>query len=366
MSGAPELETLTLVVAAVGGFVGRTTVHPEVEAAAVAPLAAASGELLDDACVCTVGDHLALLLSHRSGPDAAAVHALAWEALAAAAAAARALGQHEPGRDLLADTFPGSLRAAGPGVAELALLGRPSEPVVLLLADRAGAGAFNLPLLRAFADPFTTAGLVTEEPLRRGFAFEVHDTAQRRKAMLTAPEELADLIGLAAASDRFLLRRIVTRDTGDVAVAVAADGRRDAGLAPGDRAAALVRCGGAFPAVGEVTAPFAQPWPVRGPLGGARLGALAPVPRTAAAAGPGDGPPRAVALGFQVAAGRLVGPLDLFADAAFDAARREAAALDALLARGGVGGGMGSGGASGAVDAAIERLDGRWATHEGV
>jgi fructose 1,6-bisphosphate aldolase/phosphatase len=37
-----------------------------------------------------------------------------------------------------------------------------------------------------------------------------------------------------------------------------------------------------------------------------------------------DGPPRVVALGFQLSAGRLVGPRDMFADKSFDEARRQA------------------------------------------
>ena len=36
-----------------------------------------------------------------------------------------------------------------------------------------------------------------------------------------------------------------------------------------------------------------------------------------------DGPPRAVALGFQLARGKLIGPRDLFDDPGFDAAREE-------------------------------------------
>ena len=35
-----------------------------------------------------------------------------------------------------------------------------------------------------------------------------------------------------------------------------------------------------------------------------------------------DGPPRVVALGFQLAQGHLIGPRDLFDDPAFDEARR--------------------------------------------
>ncbi|MGB4429323.1 MAG: fructose 1,6-bisphosphatase, partial [Thermacetogeniaceae bacterium] len=37
-----------------------------------------------------------------------------------------------------------------------------------------------------------------------------------------------------------------------------------------------------------------------------------------------DGPPRVVALGFQLAEGKLVGPQDLFDDPAFDQVRKEA------------------------------------------
>jgi fructose 1,6-bisphosphate aldolase/phosphatase len=37
-----------------------------------------------------------------------------------------------------------------------------------------------------------------------------------------------------------------------------------------------------------------------------------------------DGPPRVVALGFQLCHGKLVGPQDFFADPAFDLARRKA------------------------------------------
>jgi len=37
-----------------------------------------------------------------------------------------------------------------------------------------------------------------------------------------------------------------------------------------------------------------------------------------------DGPPRVVSLGFQLSAGKLVGPRDMFADRSFNPARRQA------------------------------------------
>jgi len=46
-----------------------------------------------------------------------------------------------------------------------------------------------------------------------------------------------------------------------------------------------------------------------------------------------DGPPRVVALGFQIAEGRLVGPVDLFDDPAFDIIRERAARIADYLRR---------------------------------
>jgi len=37
-----------------------------------------------------------------------------------------------------------------------------------------------------------------------------------------------------------------------------------------------------------------------------------------------DGPPRVIAAGFQLSEGKLIGPVDLFNDPAFDGARRRA------------------------------------------
>lgn len=46
-----------------------------------------------------------------------------------------------------------------------------------------------------------------------------------------------------------------------------------------------------------------------------------------------DGPPRVVALGFQVNNGPLVGPIDLFDDVAFDRARAQANEIADFLRR---------------------------------
>jgi fructose 1,6-bisphosphate aldolase/phosphatase len=46
-----------------------------------------------------------------------------------------------------------------------------------------------------------------------------------------------------------------------------------------------------------------------------------------------DGPPRVVALGFQLAEGRLVGPRDMFDDKAFNLARHQANEMADLMRR---------------------------------
>ena len=46
-----------------------------------------------------------------------------------------------------------------------------------------------------------------------------------------------------------------------------------------------------------------------------------------------DGPPRVIAAGFQLAEGRLVGPVDMFDDPAFNNARQEALNIADMLRR---------------------------------
>ncbi|MHC1599158.1 MAG: fructose 1,6-bisphosphatase, partial [Candidatus Methanofastidiosia archaeon] len=54
---------------------------------------------------------------------------------------------------------------------------------------------------------------------------------------------------------------------------------------------------------------------------GSHNGPIMPVAQRNAVCTRFDGPPRVVALGFQLANGRLVGPVDLFDDPGFDNAR---------------------------------------------
>lgn len=330
-------QTLSVIKADVGGWVGHGAVHPELLAHASEALALAvqAGSVIDaQAHAC--GDDLVLILSHERAEDDQAVHRLAWETFASGAELARRLGLHGAGQDLRVDAFPGNIRGAGPGSAELTFEERSSEPVVVFMSDKTAAGAFNLPMYRAFADPFNTPGLVMSEALHQGFGFEVHDRKERRKVMLTTPDEAYGLLGLIGAPSRFVVKRVVSRLTNEVAATCSiGEGAQLGGYAAEDDPCAIVRCQGNFPAVGEVLEPFTTPWLVLGSMRDSHYAPWMPVAEAQAHPSRFDGPPRVVALGFQLHEGRLGLARDLFDDPGFDRARAAAnRTMDLMRAHG--------------------------------
>ena len=140
--------TLSVIKADVGGFVGHTTVHPEIMGAAKEQLASAVGRgLLVDFHVTHCGDDLELIMTHRKGVENAEVHQLAWNTFVAGTRIAKTLKLYGAGQDLLSDTFSGTVKGMGPGVAEMEFTERPSEPVIVFMADKTSPGAWNYPLI---------------------------------------------------------------------------------------------------------------------------------------------------------------------------------------------------------------------------
>jgi len=318
-------QTLTVITAAIGGHAGATPT--EVVDAARGHLATVvTAGLLTDAHAYPVDGTLALLLSHDRGERDAEVHAAGWEALVAASDVAVRL--HGAGSDLRTDAVPANIADGGPAVAELTLNERPSESLVVTITSAGGAGALNLPLARAFADPFNTPGLVLTEALHTGFSFEVHDLLERRKIMFITPEETYDLLAFAGSSSRYAIKRIATRESGEVAAASSAHPSTAS-----TSAAAIVRCHGGYPTVGETLEPFTLPQLLPGGERGTHLAPWRPTALASAHGARFDGPSSVVALGFQLTDGMLGAPRDLFADPAFDAARAEAERVADVLRR---------------------------------
>ncbi|MBE3591184.1 MAG: fructose 1,6-bisphosphatase [Firmicutes bacterium] len=328
--------TVSVIKADIGGFVGHGQVHPEVVARVRAHLEEEGPRRgLIDLHVTSVGDDIVCVVTHRRGPDDAAVHGLAWEAFLAGTEVARRLKLYGAGQDLLSDSFSGNVRGLGPGVAEMTFVERPSEPIVVLMADKTEPGAWNLPLYRIFADPFNTPGLVIDPKLHAGFRFDILDLHTDRRISLFTPEESYDALVFLGATSRYAIQAVHSRALGTVAAACSTQRlSRIAGRYVGkDDPVALLRCQNGLPAVGEVLEPFATPHLVAGWMRGSHAGPLMPVALADATPSRFDGPPRVAAIGFQLAEGRLVGPRDLFGDVAFDGARREALEMAAYLRR---------------------------------
>jgi fructose 1,6-bisphosphate aldolase/phosphatase len=322
-----ERITLSVIKADVGSIAGHHMVHPDQMATATKILAEAKQKgLIIDFYVANVGDDLQLIMTHTKGPDNPDIHGLAWDAFKAAAKVARELKLYAAGQDLLSEAFSGNVRGLGPGVAELEMEERVSEPVVTFHADKTEPGAFNLPLFRIFADPFNTAGLVIDPKMHDGFTFEVYDVMEGKSVLMKSPEEMYDILALIGTTGRFVIRRVY-RKSDNLLSAVVSVERLNliAGRYVGkDDPVAIVRAQHGLPAVGEILEAFAFPHLVAGWMRGSHYGPLMPVPLRYAKVTRFDGPPRVIALGWNINKGRLIGPVDLFDDVAYDETRRQA------------------------------------------
>jgi len=317
--------SLSVIKADIGGYVGHSTSHPEVLAKAEECLRTAKRDgLLIDYHVTNCGDDVQLIMTHQQGEDSAPVHKLAWDTFVEGTKVAKKLKLHGAGQDLLSDAFSGNVKAMGPGVAEMDIEERQAETVLIFMADKTSAGAWNMPLYKMFADPFNTIGLVIAQNMHCGFSFEIHDVKDHKKVTFNTPEEIYDMLVLIGAPSRYAVKSVHHRDTKEVA-AVSSTQRLSlmAGRYVGkDDPVCIVRSQGNFPAVGEILEPFTMPQMVAGWMRGSHHGPLMPVAQREANPSRFDGPPRVICYGFQIADGKLVGPRDMFDDIAFDDARR--------------------------------------------
>ncbi len=328
--------TLSVIKADIGGFVGHSRSHPDVIANADECLLKIKKEgLLIDYHVTNCGDDLQLIMTHQSGVDSEEIHQRAWDTFVSCTEVAKALKLHGAGQDLLADAFSGNVKGLGPGVAEMEFEERTAETIIILMADKASSGAWNMPLYKIFADPFNTIGLVIAPDLHAGFTFEVHDVKEHKKVTFNAPEGIYDMLVLIGAPSRYVVKAVYHRESGEIA---AASSTQRLSLIAGryvgkDDPVCIIRCQGQFPAVGEVLEPFTAPVFVEGWMRGSHQGPLMPVAVKDSTPARFDGPPRVVALGFQLANGKLVGPVDMLGDKSFDHAREQANLMADIMRR---------------------------------
>ena len=328
--------SLSVIKADVGSLAGHHVVHPKQLSLTKELLdkAKKEGEIIDD-YVFNCGDDINMVLTHRKGVDNPSIHELAWETLSKVAALSRSMHLYAAGQDLLTDSFSGNVKGLGPGVAEMEIEERPSEPVIIFAADKTEPGAWNFPLYRIFADPFCTPGLVIDQSLHEGFNFEILDVMEGSAVTLWTPPEVYDLLALIGTPYKYVIKSI-RRHKDNLLGAVASTQRLAliAGKYIGkDDPVAIVRVQHGLPAAGEALEPFAFPHLVAGWMRGSHVGPIMPVSLKNAKCTRFDGPPRVVALGFQLCNGELIGPADLFDDPAYDETRRKSSQVADYMRR---------------------------------
>jgi fructose 1,6-bisphosphate aldolase/phosphatase len=326
--------TISLIKCDVGSLAGHHIVPKPLFDIAEKNLKKAVNEgIINNFFVFNAGDDLELLMAHELGEQNRVIHRLAWETFKEAADKALQLKLYAAGQDLLKHAFSGNVRGMGPGVAEMEIEERASDPIVVFAADKTSAGSFNYPLFRMFADPMNTAGLVIDPNMLCGFKFEVIDTLEDKSAVIQCPTEMYELLALIGTVGRYAVSR-VWRASDDLICASSSVSKLSliAGKYVGkDDPVMIARAQHGLPAVGEILAPFMHSYFVQGWMRGSHWGPLMPVGLKASKCTAFDGPPRIVALGFQMANGKISSddegkPLiaDLFDDPAFSIARREA------------------------------------------
>jgi fructose 1,6-bisphosphate aldolase/phosphatase len=328
--------TLSVIKADIGGYVGHSESHPDIIAHAAECLKKAKKDgLLIDGQATKCGDDLQLIMTHQKGTNGYEIHKLAWDTFVSGTELAKKMKLYGAGQDLLNDAFSGNVRGEGPGLAEMEFEERVSEPVLIFMADKTSAGAWNMPLYKMFADPFNTIGLVIAANMHNGFTFEVQDVKEHKKIIFQAPDEIYDMLVLIGAPSRFAVKAVYHRDNGEVA-AVSSTERLSlmAGRYVGkDDPVCVVRAQGIFPAVGEILEPFAAPILVEGWMRGSHMGPLMPVALEDSTPARFDGPPRVICLGYQLCQGKLIGPRDMFADKSFNLARHQANEMADMMRR---------------------------------
>ncbi|MCS7122301.1 MAG: fructose-1,6-bisphosphatase [Archaeoglobaceae archaeon] len=333
--------TVSLIKADVGSVAGHSLVPQEIISLAEGCLKeAVESKLIIDFRVFNAGDDLELLITHRKGVDSEEIHGLAWNTFVKAANKAKEMKLYGAGQDLLKDAFSGNVRGLGPGVAEIEFTERRSEPLVVFMMDKTEPGAFNFPIFKIFADPFNTAGLVIDPAMHSGFIFEIWDIKEHRRVFMASPEEMYDILALIGSKGRFVIKRVYPKKGGklpaDEPVAVVSTEKlyEVAGEYVGkDDPVAILRAQAGLPAVGEILEAFSFPHLVSGWMRGSHNGPVLPVPFRYSKCTRFDGPPRCIAAGFQLCDGKLIGPVDLFDDPAFEYTRMKAMEITEYMRR---------------------------------
>lgn len=357
----------------IGGVGGHVVVAEEVKALVtkfVLENNSFRGEPIFSSLIVThTGDDVAVtgVVSEKTPPEI--IDRLLWDALTAGTEKARELGLYGPGQDLLADSFTGNLKGAGPASVTLPLPLRaqnPSQTVLLSFADKTEPPAFNYYATGAYLQPrFNTGLLIAASQMKRGYVFEIVDLDTKAQAVesgvhpgdkngldarmeelsqagervitLRSPEDLYDIEGLTRSS-RYVVARIYSRtedgEKGALGYVVSAERLHNIKTKKGfvyggkDDPVMLAFAQSDWPAPGEITSPWANCPIVPGDCRGSHNLHILAVPinwQTSYWSGPILS---AVALSINIHTGRIGAVSDQFAlGTPWDWVRQQAASL---------------------------------------
>lgn len=285
--------------------------------------------LIIDYYIGHTGDDISILTTHKKGVGNTKIHKLCYDAFLEATKIAKKQGLYGAGQDLLISAFSGNVKGMGPQVAEMEIEERPAEPFLMFMADKTDAGAFNLPLYLAFADPMYCSGLILSPEIKKGFKFVIMDvsyTKADRIIELVTPEEIYDIAALLRDPERFVIEAIYCRHNKEQAVAVSTTRLHNiAGKYVGkDDPVMLVRVQKEFPATGEIISPYTLGHYVSGFMRGSHTGPLMPVKKNSPISF-FDGPPIVSCLAFSIKNGKLTRPADVFDQPYWDYVREKVA-----------------------------------------
>ena len=262
------------------------------------------------------GDDITVLCTHQGDAARTDVQDMIWGAFSHGSHVALEQGLYGAGQDIFEKGISGASKGFGPSLAQLTFNERDNEAFLVFSVDKGLPGALNLPFYLAFADPMHCSGLILSPRMRKGFHFEIMDVVYReydRMIALEAPEDLYNLAALLRDEERFAIRSIHSRTSQEQSVAVSTTRLHYvAGIMLGkDDPVAIVRVQDAFPAAGEILAPFALGAYVSGYQRGSHHGPLMPV-RLNSGVSFFDGPPSVSCAAYCIRNGRLTPAIDPF------------------------------------------------------
>jgi fructose 1,6-bisphosphate aldolase/phosphatase len=320
--------TITAVKADTGSIGGHIVPAQEMKDAIAKVFEEAKGVKIIDYHVQSVGDDIAIIVTHTKGEDSSEIHELAWLAFCQSTEVAKTQGLYGAGQDLLKDSFAGNIRGMGPAIAEMEIEERPGETILCFQADKTEPGAYNLPLYLMFNDPMHNSGLILSPKMKEGFNVEIIDVEETDSdsiISLNFPEDSYDIAALIRNNHQFIIEKVFSRTTGEIA-AVNCTTRLNliAGKYVGkDDPIMMVRAQSQFPATGEILSPFTIAHYVAGFMRGSHHGPLTPV-KVNSGISFFDGPPVVSAVAFNVRNGKLSKMIDCFEDQFWDVVRKKA------------------------------------------